>query len=91
MESPKLTGSNIYADLNLAGLVKKIWEKKFLFAASVILCVGIAYIYGKVVPPIYAVKTTLLIDSSGNSRKLGDSKYVEGGVGLIDMEKKLSN
>ncbi|MCB0584223.1 MAG: AAA family ATPase [Phaeodactylibacter sp.] len=91
MESPKLTGSNIYADLNLAGLVKKIWEKKFLFAASVILCVGIAYIYGKVVPPIYAVKTTLLIDSSGNSRKLGDSKYVEGGVGLIDMEKNLSN
>ncbi len=91
MESPKLTGSNIYADLNLAGLGKKIWEKKFLFAASIILCVGIAYIYGKIVPPIYAVKTTLLIDSSGNSRKLGDSKYVEGGVGLIDMEKNLSN
>ncbi|MCB0550398.1 MAG: AAA family ATPase [Phaeodactylibacter sp.] len=91
MESPKLTGSNIYADLNIAGLAKKIWEKKFLFAASVILCVGIAFIYGKIAPPMYAVKTTLLIDSSGNSRKLGDSKYVEGGVGLIDMEKNLSN
>ncbi|MCB0597186.1 MAG: AAA family ATPase, partial [Phaeodactylibacter sp.] len=56
-----------------------------------VLCVGIAYLYAKIVPPLYAVKTTLLIDSSGNSRKLGDSKYVEGGVGLIDMEKNLSN
>ena len=71
--------------------MKKIWEKKFLFAASVVLCVGIAYAYAKIVPPLYAVKTTLLIDSSGSSRKLGDSKYVEGGVGLIDMEKNLSN
>ena len=71
--------------------MKKIWEKKFLFAASVALCVGIAYAYAKIVPPLYAVKTTLLIDSSGSSRKLGDSKYVEGGVGLIDMEKNLSN
>ena len=91
MESPKLTGNNLYADLNLEGLLKKIWEKKILFAASVVLCVGIAYLYAKIVPPLYAVKTTLLIDSSGNSRKLGDSKYVEGGVGLIDMEKNLSN
>ncbi|MCB0581347.1 MAG: AAA family ATPase [Phaeodactylibacter sp.] len=91
MESPKLTGSNLYADLNLEGLLKKIWEKKLLFAFSVILCAGIAYVYAKVTPPLYAVKTTLLIDSDGNSRKLGDSKYVEGGVGLIDMEKNLSN
>jgi len=89
MESPKI--NNLSSDLNLESLVKKIWEKKLLFAASLILCVGIAYIYGKFTPPLYEVKATLLIDSSGSSRKLGDSKYVEGGVGLIDMEKNLFN
>jgi capsular exopolysaccharide synthesis family protein len=37
------------------------------------------------------VSTSVLIDPSGSNRVLGNSKYVEGGVGLIEMEKNLYN
>jgi tyrosine-protein kinase Etk/Wzc len=85
-----INGSNI-AEVNIKRLVEKIWQRKLLFMVSLFLCLCLAYVYIKMATPIYEVKTSLLIDPSGKSRMLGDSKYVEGGVGLIETEKNLIN
>ena len=61
--------------------------EKVPLAASVILCGHRLYIWQDRTAHVRC-EDDLLIDSSGNSQT-GDSKYVEGGVGLIDMEKNL--
>ncbi len=62
-----------------------------MFILSICSAVAIAFIYIKLATPIYEASTSILIDSSGSNRVLGDSKYVEGGVSLIEMEKNLYN
>ncbi|SDD92331.1 capsular exopolysaccharide family [Pricia antarctica] len=62
-----------------------------MFILSICSAVAIAFIYIKLATPIYEASTSILIDSSGRNRVLGDSKYVEGGVSLIEMEKNLYN
>ena len=49
----------------MADSIKKILEKKFWYAACIILCVAAAYAYMKTVTPQYRVSTTLMIDDSG--------------------------
>ena len=70
---------------------QKIYKHKLLFLSSIALCVGLALGYIFIATPKYEVSTSLLIDSSGSNRVLGESKYVEGGVSLIEMEKNLYN
>ena len=82
---------NTFSEINLKVLIRKILKRKLLFAISIILCLAVAYIYIKLAIPMYEVKTLLLIDSSGNSRMLGESKYVEGKVGQIGTVKNLNN
>ena len=79
-----------FGEINLKNLLKKVYDRKFYFAASLFLCLALAYTYTKIATPIYEVSTSLLIDQSGGSR-LGDSKYVDGGVGSIETEKNLYN
>ena len=84
-------GSN-NTEVNLKILVRRIFKNKLLFAVSIFLCLAGAYAYLKTTTPTYLVQTSLLIDSNGKSRLLGSSsKYVDGGVGLIGMEKNLYN
>ena len=92
MNSYKLPNRNNNTEVNLKILVRRIFKNKLLFAVSIFLCLAGAYAYLKTTTPTYLVQTSLLIDSSGKSRLLGSSsKYVDGGVGLIGMEKNLYN
>ncbi len=85
------TNQEAFAEVNLHDFLKKIWKKKWLFVSSVVLCIALAYAYIKQANPVFEVNTKLLIDPTGGSRMLSESKYVEGGVGLIEVEKNLFN
>ncbi|MFK8008547.1 MAG: GumC family protein [Saprospiraceae bacterium] len=92
MISQKLPNKNTNSEVNLKMLFRRIFKNKLLFAVSILLCLAGAYAYLKTTTPKYLVQTSLLIDSNGKSRLLGSSsKYVDGGVGLIGMEKNLYN
>ncbi len=83
---------NNVTEVNLKILFNKILKNKFLFLFSMLFCLAVAYTYLKIAIPTYLVQTSLLIDSEGKSRSMGgNSKYVDGGVGLIGMEKNLYN
>lgn len=79
------------AEVNLKTFIKNALSRKLFFLISLIGCLAVAFLYIKMATPIYQVSTSLIIDPSGNSRMLGDSKYVDGAVGLIGMEKNLFN
>ncbi len=78
-------------EVNLKLIFKQIGRHKILFAASIVVCMLLAYVYTKMVTPEYAVSTSLLIDTKGDDRAMSNSNYVGGGVGLIEMEKNLYN
>ncbi len=79
------------SEINLQTLVKIIVRYKLLFISSLVLCVSLMVLYIKWATPIYEVSTSLVIDATGESRTLGDSKYMDGGVGLIGTEKNIIN
>lgn len=78
-------------DVDLKSFFRKILKHKWLFLSSLVLCLALALAYIFIATPKYEVSTSLLIDTSGSNRVLGESKYVEGGVSLIEMEKNLYN
>ena len=82
---------NAHQDVNLKLFFEKVLMNKWLFIASILLCFVLAFVYIKLATPEYQTSTSILIDSSGSSRALGDSQYVQGGVSLIEMEKNLYN
>ena len=77
--------------INLKFIFQKVYQHKLFFIASIILCSLLAFIYIKLATPKYEVSTSILIDTKGSNRALGDSQYVGGGVSLIEMEKNLYN
>ncbi|MGS0525510.1 GumC family protein [Zobellia nedashkovskayae] len=82
---------NAQQEVNLKLFFRKIYENKILFLASIGFFVMLALVYIALSTPIYEISTSILIDSKGKNRILGDSEYVEGGVSLIEMEKNLYN
>ncbi len=92
MQELNTKNENSLLEVNIKDLIKKIWEKKFLFIFTVGLSVAIAIAYIKLATPLYEVSSSILIDASGNNRILSDeSKYLDGGVKLLEMEKNLFN
>lgn len=83
--------TNSLHEVNLKALLRKILERKFLFLGSMAVCLALAQAYVKVATPIYEVQASLLIDPSGKSRMLGESKYVDGTASLVGTEKNLFN
>ena len=82
---------NAQQEINLKLFFKKVYDNRMLFLTSIGFFVILALIYIALSTPIYEVSTSILIDSKGKNRILGDSEYVEGGVSLIEMEKNLYN
>ena len=79
-------------EVNLKDLINKFWEYKFLFMLSIGASVAIAIVYIKLETPIYEVSSSILIDVSGKNRILGnESKYLDGGVNLMEVENNLFN
>jgi capsular exopolysaccharide synthesis family protein len=91
MKNNKDSQSNGQQEVNLKVFFKKMLSYKWVFLTSIILCLGLAMIYAKLATPKYEASTSILIDASGNSRALGENKYVQGGVSLIEIDKNLSN
>ncbi len=78
-------------EINLRQLISRAWKRKWWIAASVLLFVGLAFLYLKTKSPVYEVSSSLLIDTSGENRKLGENKYLEGGAGQVEIEKNVYN
>lgn len=79
------------SEINLKLFVRKLWEHKWWFAISLAVFLSLAFVYNKIASPVYEVKASLLIDPSGQSRMLGESEYMQGGLGQIGTEKNLYN
>lgn len=78
-------------EVDLKSLLGKLSRYKFLFLVSTIICLALAFFYIKMATPAYEVGASLLIDPSGKSRLLGESRYVDGGVGIVEPEKNIFN
>jgi len=79
-------------EFNLKDLIYKIWEYKFFFILSIGVFIAITFVYVNLKTPIYEVSSSILIDASGKNRILSDeSKYLDGGVRLMEMENNLFN
>ena len=88
-KAPKINAAQ--QEINLKMIFRKIKRHKILFILSIIGAMLAAYAYIKLTTPEYEASTSILIDTSGSNRVLGDNKYVEGGVSLLEMEKNLYN
>jgi capsular exopolysaccharide synthesis family protein len=82
---------NANQEINLKHLLNKAGKNKWFFLLSIGLCMLLTFIYIKFTTPEYDVSSSILLDTSGTSRVLGNSTYVDGSVGLIEMEKNLYN
>lgn len=91
MNEAESIGKKVGMEVDFKALLEKIFQYKFLFLASILLCLIIGFVYIKLAIPLYEVGTSLLIDPTGKSRQLGESRYVDGGVGLIEAEKNIFN
>ncbi|PTM15101.1 MAG: hypothetical protein DA408_00330 [Bacteroidetes bacterium] len=78
-------------EVNLKRLLEQVLQHKYLFLISIITCLGFAMAYIKLSTPVYEISTSLLIDPSGTSRQLGESKYMDGGVGMLEPDKNIFN
>lgn len=78
-------------EVNLNLFLEKVWKNRRLFLVSIGSLLALAILYIILATPTYEASTSLLIDPSGSNRILGESKYVDGGVGLIEIEKNLYN
>ncbi|CAM4169916.1 polysaccharide biosynthesis tyrosine autokinase [Zobellia roscoffensis] len=91
MKEQKNNIVNTQQEINLKLFFRKIYKNRMFFMASIGLFVILALIYIVLATPVYEVSTSVLVDSEGRNRALGNSKYVEGGVSLIEIEKNLYN
>lgn len=91
MKNKKETHNNVHQEVNLKIFLQKIYNNRWLFLVSIGSFVTLTLIYILLSTPKYEISTSILIDPSGSNRVLGESKYVDGGVGLIEMEKNLYN
>ncbi|MDO6809963.1 AAA family ATPase [Zobellia galactanivorans] len=91
MKEKKNNGGNSQQEVDFKAFLLKIYKNKFFFLLSIGAFVFLALIYIAVSTPVYEASTSILIDSKGKNRVLGDSEYVEGGVSLIEVEKNLFN
>jgi capsular exopolysaccharide synthesis family protein len=92
MENNSKNQSKVQQEIALKSFVRNIFNNKWFFILSICTCLALAFLYIKLATPKYEASTSLLIDAEGSNRVLGEnSRYVEGGVGLIEMEKNLYN
>ncbi len=76
--------------VNIPMLLDMIRRNWILTSLSLAICIIGAMAYAKLSTPKYEVGASLLI-ASGKDRSLGESRLIEGTVGLIETEKNLLN
>lgn len=91
MSSKNNLGIGLGQEVNLNVFLQKVLKHKMLYLISIGAALLLAVLYILSATPQYEIATSILIDPSGSNRALGESQYVDGGVGLIEMEKNLYN
>ncbi|MDH3697405.1 MAG: AAA family ATPase [Flavobacteriaceae bacterium] len=91
MKANKDLGISEQQEVNLKSFLRKVYQNKKLYFLSVGSALTIAFIYFAFATAKYEVSTSILIDPSGSNRVLSESESVDGGVGLIEVEKNLFN
>lgn len=78
--------SSEYFDIK--GLFRDYASKWYLFVISVIICVGLAFLYSRIKKPVYAVRANIAISTGNNSpmSMLGSLGDVLGNSGYVDDE-----
>src|SRR5579875_1283457 len=64
-------------------IVSRYLKYWYLFIISIVLCMGLAYLYIQYAPPVYSISTTLLI----NEDKKGDGVLKETAFSDLNMFK----
>ncbi len=74
--------------IDIAGLLKQYVSKWYLFAISVVVCLGLAFAFVKIRQPEYAVKANLLISPEKDTptNPLGSLGSLFGSQGYVDDE-----
>lgn len=91
MKANKEIGFSDQQEINLRSFLHKVFQNKKLYLLSIGTALALALLYIAFTTPKYEVSTSILIDPSGNNRVLSESESVDGGVGLIEVEKNLYN
>ena len=78
-------------EVNLGELLIKIRRFWWLYLISIGLFLLLSLLAIHIMPPKYAVSTTLLLDQQSQGRSFGSSNLVDGGIGLIATEKNIYN
>ncbi|MEL6923439.1 MAG: AAA family ATPase [Bacteroidota bacterium] len=85
------SGGGHFSEINLKHFFQKIYDRRLLFAASLLFFLALAYGFLKVADPIYEIQSTLLIDNNDITRMQENSKYVDGGIRLAETEQNIFN
>lgn len=78
-------------EVNIRTFLYKVYKNRKLYIISIGSALVLALLYIAFSTPQYEVSTSILIDPKGSNRVLSESEYVDGGVGLIEIEKNLYN
>ena len=91
MKTNKDLGISNQQEINIKSFLYKVYKNKKLYFLSIGAALALALLYITLATPQYEVSTSILIDPSGSNRVLSESETVDGGVGLIEVEKNLFN
>ena len=79
---------NEYIDLR--AMLKEFYRNWYLFAFSIIVALGFAFLINKFSPPAYKVSSSLLISGGSGSRAVNRSEFIEG-LELTSQSKEIQN
>lgn len=82
-----------FANIDIKASVRRLLQYWYYFVISLAVFITGAVVLLKMMAPVFEVGSTMILDasSSDDKRNLGESKYMESGVQLIDVRKNLQN
>ena len=76
-------------EIDLRKLLDKVFKHKFIFLASILFCMGLAYVYIKITPKTYKARATVLVNPVEEKRV--QSKHIDGSLSPFEMDKNIFN
>lgn len=80
-----------FQGFNLRAFFGKLLRKWHWFAISLPVCLIVAFLYGKMVEPVYQTNTLLLIHEGEEARSVNENALLQGTVRLVEGQKNLKN
>ncbi len=76
-------------EIDLRKLLNKVYKHKFIFLASILFCMGLAYVYIKITPSMYKARATFLVNPVRKDRNFSDK--IDGTLAPFELEKNIFN